>query len=197
MKKFYREDFVNFKQSSRFQWLNQPLRWGVESSKLVIYPNKTDFWSRTHYGFIFDNGHFLYHEITGNFNISTSVCFFPKYQYDQAGLMVRINGDFWLKTSVEYENINLSRLGVVVTNFGFSDWSTQDFNPEIQEIKLKVEKNGMDFLVHYKNEQQNWSQLRIAHIHKENSTVQCGIYACSPVNTGFRAEFEYLEIEYQ
>jgi regulation of enolase protein 1 (concanavalin A-like superfamily) len=197
MKKYYREDFYHVNQSPKLHWFNEPQKWDVQSGKLVIFPSKTDFWSRTHYGFVYDNGHFLYHQIPGNFIISTKVSFFPQHQYDQAGLMVRVNGDFWLKTSVEHENTGLNRLGVVATNFGFSDWSTQDFDPDIQEIELKVEKDGMDYLVYYKNEHQNWSQLRISHIHKENSCIQCGIYACCPIKTGFRAEFEYLDIQYK
>jgi regulation of enolase protein 1 (concanavalin A-like superfamily) len=131
----------------KFLGVNEPENWNIESGKLVISPEKTDFWSKTHYGFTYDNGHCLFRHTSGDFILSTRVNFFPKHKYDQAGLMVRISKDFWLKTSIEYENETLSRLGVVVTNFGFSDWSTQDFNPRIQEIELKVEKNGMDYIV--------------------------------------------------
>jgi len=190
MKKYLREDFTNSGLSPNLHWLNEPEKWVIKPGRLVISPGKTDFWARTHYGFIYDNGHFLFHKSTGNFILTTKV-------RDQAGLMVRINEGFWLKTSVEFENENLSRLGVVVTNFGFSDWSTQDFDPEIQEMELKIEKDGMDYMVYYKTKHWSWSQMRITHIHKETATVQCGIYACCPVDTGFQAEFEYLEIQYQ
>ena len=44
-----------------FQWLNSPANWQIEGEKLSIdvSPN-TDFWRKTHYGFIRDSGHFYY-----------------------------------------------------------------------------------------------------------------------------------------
>jgi regulation of enolase protein 1 (concanavalin A-like superfamily) len=102
--------------------------------------------------------------------------------------------DFWLKTSVEYEHETLSRLGVVVTNFGYSDWSTQDFNPNNNEIELRVSKHGMDYLVEFKLEEAPWSQMRMAHLHGQDEIVQCGLYACSPIDTGYTAEFDFLEV---
>lgn len=45
----------------------------------------------------------------------------------EAGLMVRFSKDTWLKTSVEYIPDDNSKLGVVVTKNGYSDWSSQDF----------------------------------------------------------------------
>ena len=116
------------------------------------------------------------------------------HQYDQAGLMIRVSKDFWLKTSVEYEDDTLSRLGVVVTNFGYSDWSTQDFNPQNNEIDLRVSKTGMDCLVEFRLGDAPWSQMRMAHLHRKDDAVQCGIYACSPIDTGYIAEFDFLEI---
>ena len=190
-----REDFRRIPISERLYWLNEPNHWEISAGSLVIYPDKTDFWQKTHYGFSFDNGHALVFEVGTDFSLSTQVRFFPRNQYDQAGLMIRIDQDFWVKTSVEYENPNLSRLGVVVTNFGYSDWSTQDFAPNIQEIILKIIKNGLDYQILFRTKETDYSQLRIAHLHKNTKAVQCGLYACSPIETGFKAEFQYLEVE--
>lgn len=195
MKTIIQESFNDPQLPSDLYWFNDPKKWMIENGKLVISPEKTDFWNKTHYGFTFDNGHCLFRKTTGDFVLRTRVNFFPKHQYDQAGLMVRIDQDFWLKTSVEFENENLSRLGVVVTNFGYSDWSTQDFDPKIQEIELAVEKTGMDYIISFREGQRDWSQMRIAHLHKSTDQVQCGLYACCPVDTGFQAEFQYLEIK--
>ena len=128
--------------SPDLSWFNPPEHWGLENGRLWIQPEVTDFWSRTHYGFIFDNGHFLKYLTSRDFILRTGIRFTPRNQYDQAGLMIRISPDCWLKTSVEYEDETLSRLGVVVTNFGYSDWSTQDFDPTIREIELQVVKPG-------------------------------------------------------
>jgi len=61
--------------------------------------------------------------VSGNFVVTTKVRFFPKHQYDQAGLMIRVDGIHWIKMSVEYELEEPPKLGVVVTNRGYSDWS--------------------------------------------------------------------------
>jgi hypothetical protein len=109
--------------------------------------------------------------------------------------MVRISPDFWLKTSVEFEPGEPSKLGVVVTNFGYSDWSTQDFPPEVNEVELRVRREGDDYTVEHRTSEGNWSQLRLARLHNQaGGAVQCGLYACSPIEAGYRAEFEFLEI---
>ena len=190
----FREDFDQQEISSSLYWFNEPREWRIERGSLVIKPEKTDFWQKTHYGFEYDNGHCLLHRSRGDFVLSTRVRFFPRHQYDQAGLMIRVSKDFWLKTSVEYEDEALSRLGVVVTNFGYSDWSTQDFDPGNNEIELRVSKKGMDYLVEFKSGNAAWSQMRIAHLHRVDDVIQSGIYACSPVDVGYIAEFDFLEI---
>jgi regulation of enolase protein 1 (concanavalin A-like superfamily) len=191
---FFIEDFDTERISPDLSWFNPPESWGIEDGRLWIQPEVTDFWSRTHYGFSFDNGHFLYYQTTRDFILRTKINFTPRNQYDQAGLMVRISPECWLKTSVEYEDETLSRLGVVVTNFGYSDWSTQDFDPTIHEIELQVGKTGMDYQVDYRVASSDWSQIRIAHLHQETKGVQCGLYACCPKAVGFRAAFDTLTL---
>jgi regulation of enolase protein 1 (concanavalin A-like superfamily) len=194
VERLFREDFDRPEISPSLYWFNEPGDWRVEGGCLVINPEKTDFWQKTHYGFEYDNGHCLFYRSSGDFVLSTRVRFFPKHQYDQAGLMVRVSEDYWLKTSVEYEDETLSRLGVVVTNFGYSDWSTQDFDPEKNEIELRVSKSGQDCLVEFKLGDSPWSQMRMAHLHRVDDVIQAGIYACSPVDVGYTAEFDFLEI---
>lgn len=194
MENGFRENFDQHEMSSSLYWFNEPNEWTIERGSLIIKPEKTDFWQKTHYGFEYDNGHCLFYKSRGDFVLSTHVRFFPKHQYDQAGLMIRVSKDFWLKTSVEYEHEALSRLGVVVTNFGYSDWSTQDFDPKNNEIDLRVSKSDRDYLVEFKSAHAAWSQIRIAHLHSMDEFVQCGLYACSPIDIGYLAEFDFLEI---
>jgi regulation of enolase protein 1 (concanavalin A-like superfamily) len=105
MSKIFHEKFSAPQLSPNLYWFNEPPNWQIENRKLIISPGKSDFWCRTHYDFTFDNGHCLFHKTSSDFILRTKLNFFPKHQYDQAGLMVRINPDFWLKTSVEFENI--------------------------------------------------------------------------------------------
>lgn len=192
----FREDFKNNYISNELNWFNEPEQWKIENNKLIIFPEKTDFWQKTHYGFEYDNGHFLFYKTENdkNFVLSSHVHFFPKHQYDQAGLMVRLTKDFWIKTSVEYENEELSRLGSVVTNFGYSDWSTQDFSSKTNELTFRIVKDGNDYLIEFKEINSDWSQLRIAHLFSDEKYIQCGIYACSPTKPGYKAEFDYIKM---
>lgn len=185
----------------RLAWFHPPRVWSINpaASTLVIEPEaKTDYWQKTHYGFKADSGHFLYTAMEGDFILTTTVRFYHVHQYDQAGLMVRLSPGCWLKTSVEYEPEGPNRLGVVVTNHGYSDWSTQNFPAERQEISLRVRREDSDYLVEYADgPEQSWVQMRMAHLHEDRPglAVHCGLYACSPTGAGFRAEFGFLKIE--
>jgi uncharacterized protein len=186
----------------RLKWYCLPQKWRIHNSCLVIEPDaKTDYWQKTHYGFVADNGHFLFTEITGDVIITTRVRFRPVHQYDQAGLMVRISPQCWLKTSVEYELHEPNRLGAVVTNAGYSDWSTQDFPKNYAELMLRVRRESRDYIVEYLipaiDHENHWTQIRMAHLHADDGEcpVQCGLYACSPIAAGYAAEFDFLKIE--
>jgi regulation of enolase protein 1 (concanavalin A-like superfamily) len=118
------------------------------------------------------------------------------HQYDQAGLMVRVSPGCWLKTSVEHEPEGPSRLGAVVTNHGYSDWSTQAFPSGPGEVWLRVRREGDDYLVESSRDGGRWEQLRVAHLHEgRGQPVLAGLYACSPRGAGFRAEFDRFAID--
>jgi regulation of enolase protein 1 (concanavalin A-like superfamily) len=195
-----KERFVDPTLDPRLSWRCPPGHWQVEPAlgRLCVEPDaETDFWQRTHYGFSVDNGHFLFAEVAGNFRLATQVRFAPAHQYDQAGLMVRLTADCWLKTSIEHEPGPSNRLGVVVTNAGYSDWSTQDVPGDVREIWLRLERTGADYLVESSTDGSNWTQLRIAHLHADDGQqpVAAGLYACSPKAAGYVAEFAYLSFD--
>ena len=155
----------------------------------------TDFWQRTHNGTAADNGHFLSMDVHGDFVMTTHVSFDPVNRYDQAGLMVRVSSECWLKTSVEFEPGSDSALGAVVTNFGYSDWSTQPYAPGSGEVWLRVRREGDDYIVDSSQDGHAWTQIRMAHLHQgRGQKVACGLYACSPKGAGFSSEFSRLSI---
>ena len=194
MQRLYK--FNKNKLNTDLLWHHEPSKWELKNNQLQLFTNsETDFWQRTHYGFQADNGHFLYTKISGDFILETEVeCDF-KHQYDQAGLMVRVSDQCWIKTSVEFEPNEPNKLGVVVTNKGFSDWSTQDVEDSFSHFKLRIIRKGSDYKVaYYDTETENWIQLRMFHLFDEPS-VKVGIYACSPKQNLFIARFNYLKIE--
>ena len=184
--------------SSKLSWLNPPQNWQTGPSGLIIEPDaETDFWQRTHYGFQADNGHFLFAQIAGNFTATTRVRFNPAHQYDQAGLMVRLSKQCWLKTSIEYEPDGPNMLGAVVTNNAYSDWSSQAVARHVDMLTVRIIREGPTYIVHHLSPENEWVQMRVAHLHDDlgKVPVQVGLYACSPKGTGYQAIFEYLKVE--
>ncbi|KAL7565796.1 hypothetical protein ACA910_015576 [Epithemia clementina (nom. ined.)] len=106
------------------------------AASLIIYPAaKKDFWRRTYYEplLIKDDGALLYATLKYRDNncyyyyytVETCFCLYasPSCQFDQAGLMIRLNAQHWIKTGIEVVD-RKARLSCVVTNI-YSDWSTQ------------------------------------------------------------------------
>jgi regulation of enolase protein 1 (concanavalin A-like superfamily) len=199
LERYLDEAFTGTGPHPKLRWHCEPAQWAVDAPRhcLRIEPNGgTDFWQRTHYGFEADHGHLLATQVAGDFVLSTKVRFRPVHQYDQAGLMVRVSPTCWLKTSVEYEPVGPSRLGAVVTNYAYSDWSTQPFAAGAGEVWLRVRREGDDFLIDTSSDGVRWEQIRMAHLHEVcGQPVLCGLYACSPKGPGFLAEFDHLTID--
>lgn len=194
------ETFRNPVLDTRLAWLHEPPSWQHQPDRGVLRvapAARTDLWRTTHYGFDADNGHSLVLPVTGDFVLTTHVRFAPQHRYDQAGLLVRISPSCWLKTSVEYEPDAPSRLGAVVTNAGYSDWSTQNADVALREIWLRVRREDTDYLTEFAPDGQGWTQMRVAHLLEDRPglSVQAGLYACSPVDAGFVAEFTLLRVE--
>lgn len=193
----FQDNFSGSTLQPQLDWFNEPIHWELADGKLVLYTDeKTDFWARTHYGFINDNGHCLWLPISKNFEMTTSLQFYPANQYDQAGLIVRCSPDCWLKTSMEYEPEGPAMLGSVVTNHGYSDWATQEFNTGENALTLRIIREGADFIVSHQAIDGHWSQMRIAHLEEaaEGAVVYAGLYGCSPIAAGYKAQFNHLTI---
>ena len=186
--------FTSSNISSEFYWFNEPVEYHLGTGLELVTDKETDFWQNTHYGFKRDNGHCLFTRVSKDFSLLTHVEFEPNYQYDQCGLMIRIDAQNWIKSSTEYENDTLSRLGSVVTNLGYSDWATQDISSDHNEMWYRTSRRGGDFLLEYSLDGNRWNQMRIAHLHLAKEEVEVGVYACSPIGEGFRCRFSRLVI---
>ncbi|KAB2331419.1 DUF1349 domain-containing protein [Bacillus mesophilum] len=193
------ENFNSEQLSKELEWRCEPKNWFLDrdSSQLVLKTDlETDFWQKTHYGFEADNGHFLFTKTSKNFRMTTRVKTLPKSKYDQAGLMIRFSEDIWVKTSIEYIPDDRSKLGAVVTNRGYSDWSTQYVDVKNTQIYYRISIIGQNVYVDFSWDGEAWNQIRIAHLEiPENSTILAGVYACSPQGKDQEVRFDFLTIE--
>lgn len=187
---------INFQNGlpEGFRWLNEPEEYYFDEGLIINTDPETDFWQRTHYGFKRDNGHCLLTELDKGFSVAARFEFEPKNPYDQSGLMVRIDKNNWIKVSTEYEDEEISKLGAVVTNLGFSDWSSRDISSEIRSMWFRVKNKDSDFLIENSVNGEDWSQMRVTHLHKESDQFDVGIYACSPEDGSFQCKVDNVAI---
>ena len=108
---------------SRMRWMNEPASWKRSGDLLMVRSRaKTDFWRKTFYGYITDNGHFFYLPVSGDFAFQARISGEYAALYDQAGLMVRQNAENWMKCGTEF--FDGQRHASAVFTRDFSDWST-------------------------------------------------------------------------
>ncbi len=176
----------------KYQWINKPEKISIENENLSFFtePN-TDFWQRTYYGFRNDNGHiFGFNTSKLEFSYSLFTQFTPRKLFDQCGVIIYQDSENWFKASIEFHAKLFSRLGSVVTNYGFSDWATTDISSE-EHIKMhyRLSRRNKDFLIENSDNGVNFKQMRIFHLHNIEKEIRVGLYACSPLKSSFLAEF--------
>jgi len=177
-----------------FYWFNEPPRFSVGKGLEISTRRQSDFWQATHYGFRRDEGHCLFTKVSGDFSVATQVEFTMRSQYDQCGLMVRVDAANWIKASTEREDARTSRLGSVVTNLGWSDWASQDVSHTPEQMWYRISRRQNDFLLEYSLNGTTWLQMRMAHLHEATAELAVGPYACSPVGQAFKCRFLFLDV---
>lgn len=177
-------------------WINRPAECSAETEKIRIKTSpETDLWQKTYYGFKRDTAHmFVFESYEKYFSFSVKTRFNYKKLFDQCGVVVYQNGNNWFKASSEYEDAGKQKLGSVVTNNGFSDWASQDIGSEIQEIYYRISRRYNDFLIEWSKDGKEFAQMRILHLFQGCKKVSFGIYAASPGNSSFEAEFSEMEM---
>jgi regulation of enolase protein 1 (concanavalin A-like superfamily) len=172
-----------------FTWLNPPAYWQRLGDGLaVITDDQTDFWRKTEYGFIRDNGHFAYRTVVGDFSVEVS--FAGKYRtlYDQAGLMIRLDADRWIKTGIEFVD-DLMNFSTVVTN-DTSDWSLMPLSKALDDaaVRVRLVRKGSTVSTALRRPDGHWQTARVAGFPSE-PLCQVGVMCCSPQRAGFEVRF--------
>ena len=176
---------------SKFQWFCQPARFELVDNTLTIYTDPvTDYWQRTYYGFRHNNAHAFVTPIAKNeFSFTVKTSWKPEKLFDQCGVVLYQDEDNWFKASVEFDNEKFSRLGSVVTNLGYSDWSTSDVDSTLQTMWYRLSRRGQDFMIENSGDGQEFKQMRIFHMHEPIQAANIGVYACSPLTSSIKSVF--------
>lgn len=184
---------VNAKE---MKWIRAPKQYKVTEDRVeIITEPHTDLWQRTYYHFRNDSAPVFQLETDEQFfSFLVKTDFDTKVRYDQSGIVMYLDSDNWLKASVEYENDEIQRLGSVVTNNGYSDWSSVDVDASIESIWFRLSRREDDFCIENSFDGVNFKQMRICHMFNAKEKISFGIYACSPEYSTFKASFTNMEI---
>jgi len=193
------ERFLNEALDARLQWYSTPMHWKIQNGVLEVKPDaQKDFWRKTYYDpqLLKDDGAILYLDglTQPNLTLETSFSIEPFHQFDQAGLMLRINSENWIKTGIEVVD-GKPKLSVVVTRDGWSDWSTQDWNST--SLKIRLHRVRYDsYVVEALDEKNNiWNFIRICHVKSpEKDGVKMGLFSCAPTQAGAVIKFSHLSL---
>jgi hypothetical protein len=173
-------------------WMNEPASWDDADGVLtVVTVPGTDFWRKTHYGFVRDNGHFYATEVDDNFDVEVVVAGLYRTLYDQAGVIVRADASAWMKCGIEFVDGH-QHASVVVTR-DFSDWSVTPLPDLPEAVRLKVARRGQTLEISWSRIGGEWTMLRLAHL-PMGDRVLVGPMAASPEDRGFSVRFSEWRI---
>jgi regulation of enolase protein 1 (concanavalin A-like superfamily) len=174
-------------------WLNEPRNWKQEGGHLSVFADAhTDFWRKTHYGFVRDSGHFYYEKVSGDFEVET--VFRGSYEslYDQAGLMVRLDETTWMKTGIEFVH-GIHCVSAVVTR-DYSDWSVLPLQSYPGSLRLRLKRKGGAVTVEYQAGDGAWIMFRTAYLSTANE-LEVGRMVAAPDGPGFEVVFSEFRME--
>ena len=107
----------------RGRWLNPPPSVEVDGDDLLVTAARgSDLWQRTSYGFRRDSGHALLEPVERGRAVEVVLVATARGTFEQAGLLLRVDEQTWVKAGVEHSD-GVLQLSAVVTA-GASDWST-------------------------------------------------------------------------
>ncbi len=176
-------------------WLNEPPAVELDGDSLVVSTGRnTDFWHKTAYGFVHDDGHLLSSPMAREAAIEVTFRADFEAQFDQAGLMLRGGPDMWLKTGVELSDGE--PYASVVSTTGMSDWSVSPLPEHAigHELTFRASRKGDAVTVRYRiREEPRWHLLRVAWFPPEVE-LTAGPMCCSPTREGLSVRFEPVRV---
>ena len=168
-------------------WLNEPKKWTAERDSLrVVTDNATDFWCETHYGFTRDTGHFLGFPTGEAFTAELRVQADFQALYDQAGIMVRIDAQHWIKAGIEFSD-GRAMLASVLTD-ARSDWATAPYAHDPRDFWLRPTVDNGVLRLQVSADGKVWPLMRLAPFPRASSYL-VGPMACTPERAGLSVVF--------
>ncbi|MBD2837821.1 DUF1349 domain-containing protein [Pseudomonas sp. JM0905a] len=176
----------------QWRWLNEPATWRLNESQVVVTTDaNTDFWRETWYGFCRHNGHVYGCDVGGDFTFEVKVEGDFSALYDQAGLMLALDEQCWLKASIEF-NDSQPMISSVLTN-PFSDWVPGVFPGNARCFWLRLTLKGGALRLQYSTDGRQWPLLRLCSF-PIGERYFVGAMCCTPERGGLSVTFSDMRI---
>ena len=178
----------------KMQWFNEPEQWEIKDNALTMFVTpQSDYWRISHYGFTVDDAPFYYTTYGGEFEVKVKITGNYQTRFDQAGLMLRIDHENYIKTGIE----NLDgkyNLSAVVTHHT-SDWSVITLDKAVPYVWIKAVRRLDAVEIFYSFDDQNYVMMRNAWL-QDHVPVQVGLMGACPDGKGFNVTFEHFKVKH-
>lgn len=176
----------------KMNWFNEPSRWEISGKTLTMdVTPKSDYWRISHYGFTVDDAPFYYTEYGGEFEAKVKISGDYKVRFDQAGMMIRIDHENYIKTGIEFVDGKYN-LSTVVTHHT-SDWSVISLDKPVEYIWIKAVRRLDAIEIFYSFDDKEYIMMRNAWM-AANCPVKIGMFAACPDGEGFKATFSDFKV---
>lgn len=176
----------------KMNWFNEPDNWEIKGKSLVMdVTPKSDYWRISHYGFTVDDAPFYYAEYGGEFEAKVKISGDYKVRFDQAGMMIRIDHENYIKTGIEFVDGKYN-LSTVVTH-KTSDWSVIALDRPVESIWIKAVRRRDAVEIFYSFDDKEYVMMRNAWL-EANHPVKIGMFAACPDGDGFKATFSDFKV---
>ena len=170
------------------RWMNEPEKWKQKGDEIkMTCPMEVDYWRNTLHGFIKDDAPFYWMYVDYNFEARLSMKGKFKYLYDQAGLMLRLDEENWIKLGISHYRDQLY-VSCVFTR-GNSDWSTHRLpKTKIEWFHVWVKRRGEVVECYYSLDNENWIRIRQGYF-TDAPRLRVGMMCAAPESAGFKVTF--------
>lgn len=178
----------------KMNWFNEPTDWSIAGDSLTMSVTpRSDYWRISHYGFTVDDAPFYYAEYGGEFEAKVKVTGDYKVRFDQAGMMIRIDHENYIKAGIEYVDGKYN-LSVVVTHHT-SDWSVIALEKPIESVWIKVVRRMDAVEIFYSFDDKEYTLMRTAWM-EANRPVKVGMMGACPDGDGFNVSFTDFSVKH-
>ena len=178
----------------KMQWFNEPTKWEIKNNSLTMNVTpQSDYWRISHYGFTVDDAPFLYTLSGGEFEVKVKVTGDYTARFDQAGLMLRIDHENYIKAGIEFVDGKYN-LSTVVTHHT-SDWSIIALDRPVPFVWIKAVRRLDAIEVFYSFDDVTYTLMRNAWM-PDNHPIMVGVMAACPDGNGFKARFDNFSIKH-